>query len=84
MSGLGFGGYPVTTVAMATLKDFRVLKFVGFPQTKPLHRFSPNFQGSLPQEDLELIRFWGVSGNNCCHGNTLRFSGFKVCGCSTG
>ena len=25
-------------------KDFRVLKFVGVPQPKPLHGFSPNFQ----------------------------------------
>ena len=40
-----FGGYPVITVATATLfKIFQVLKFVGVPQTKPLHGFSPNFQ----------------------------------------
>ena len=26
-------------------EDLRVLKFVGVPQTIPLHRFSPNFQG---------------------------------------
>ena len=29
---------------MATLLDFRVFKFVGVPQPKPLHGFSPNFQ----------------------------------------
>ena len=34
----------LTTVAMATLIDFWVLKFVGVPQPKPLHEFSPNFQ----------------------------------------
>ena len=34
----------VTTVAMATLLDFQVLKFVGVPKPKPLYRFSPNFQ----------------------------------------
>ena len=43
--------------------------------------FRQIFRVCLPQEDLELIRFWGVSGNNCCHGN--RFLGLKVCGCST-
>ena len=95
------------------------IKLVGVPQPKPMHRFSPYFQGMftprgsradfrgylavamatllrffwslnlwvfhslnpcmdfhqifgvcLPQQGLELIRFWGVSGNNCCHGNT--------------
>ena len=25
--------------------------------------------------DLELIRFWGVSGNNCCHGNIFNIFG---------
>ena len=40
-----FGGYPVTTVAMATLLNLSGLKIVGVSQTKPLHRFSPNFQG---------------------------------------
>ena len=38
--------------------------------------FHQIFRGFLPQEDLELIRFWGVSGNNCCHGNT--FKDFQV------
>ena len=27
---------------------------------------------SLSQVDLELIRFWGVSGNNYCHGNNFK------------
>ena len=40
-----FWGYPVTSVAMTTLLRFSGLKFVGVPQTKPLHGFSPNFQG---------------------------------------
>ena len=38
----------------------------------------------LPQEDLKLVIFSGVSGNNCCHGNTFKFFGLNVCGCSTG
>ena len=25
----------------------------------------------LPKEDLELISFWCVSGNSCCHSNAL-------------
>ena len=41
-----FGGYPVITVAMATLfKIFQFLKFVGASQPKPLHGFLQNFQG---------------------------------------
>ena len=45
-----------------------------------MHRFLPNFQGIFTpslgaQEDLELVRFWGVSGNDCCHGNTLKIFG---------
>ena len=27
----------------------------------------------LPQEDLELVSFGGVSSNSCCHGNTEYF-----------
>ena len=69
-----FWGYPVTTVAMTT-QDFQVLQFVGVPQTKPLHGFHQIFRICLPQDDLELIRFWGVSGNNCCHGNTFNIFG---------
>ena len=52
--------------------DFWVLYFVGVPQTKPLHRFSPNFQEMFY---LELIRFWRVSSNNCFHGNTFQIFG---------
>ena len=33
--------------------------------------FHQIFRVYLPQEDLELLRFWGVSGKNCCHGNTF-------------
>ena len=36
-------GYLVTNAVMATLKDFWVLEFVGVPQPKPIHKFSPNF-----------------------------------------
>ena len=57
-------------------QDFLVLNFVDVPRPKPLHGFSPNFQGMItPQEDLELIRFLGVSGNNCCNGNTFKCHG---------
>ena len=52
------------------------------PQPKPLHRFSPNFTGRLPQEDLELFRSWGISGNNYYHGNTEDFRLLKFVGIS--
>ena len=41
---------------------FRVLKFVGVPQTKPLHRFSPNNQGMFTprasRADKVLVGIW--------------------------
>ena len=51
------------------------LNFVGVPQPKPMHGFSPNFQDMFTQEDLELIMFWGIFGHNCCHGNSLKIFG---------
>ena len=45
-----------------------VLKFLGVLQPKPSYGLSPNFIICLKQEDLEWIRFWGVS---CCHGNAF-------------
>ena len=51
------------------------IKLLDVPQPKPLHGFSPNFKGIVPHKDLELIRFWGESGNNCCHGNTFKIFG---------
>ena len=62
-----FSGYPLTTVAMATLLRFSGLKHCGCSCTD----FHPIFRVYLPHEDLELIRFWGVSSNICCHGNTF-------------
>ena len=41
--------------------------------------FHQIFRGCLPQGDLELIRFLGVSGNNCCHGNTFKIFSLKIC-----
>ena len=38
----------------------------------PCMEFHLIFRVCLPQEDIELIRFWGVSSNNCCHGTTFR------------
>ena len=40
-----FWGSLATTVAMATLLRFLGVKVVGVLQPKPLHGFSPNFQG---------------------------------------
>ena len=45
-----------------------------FHSLNPCTDFHQIFRICLPQEDLELVRFWGVSGNNCCHGNTLKAS----------
>ena len=43
-------------------EEFRVLKFVGVPQSKPLHGFSPNFQGMFTPRgstaDLVLVGIW--------------------------
>ena len=58
---------------MATLSDFGVLIFEGVSQAKPIHGFLLNFQDIFTQEDLELIRFYRVFGNKCCHGNIFGF-----------
>ena len=60
---------------MATLLIFSGLKVVGVPQPKPLHGFSPNFQDMFTPRDLQLIRFWRVSGYHCFHGYTFKISG---------
>ena len=49
------------------------IMLVGVPQPKSMHGFSPNFKVMYHHKDLELIRFWRVSGNNCCHDNTKYF-----------
>ena len=59
----------------ANFSDFWVPYLVGVPQTKPLKRFAQNVQDMFAPKDLELIRIWGISGNNCCHGNALNFWG---------
>ena len=48
------------------------IKLVGVSQYKPMYVFLLNLKVSLSQEGLELIKFWGVSGHNCSHGNTLK------------
>ena len=45
---------------MALAAEAAGIKFVGVSQPKPLHGFSKIFKICLPQENLELIRFWGV------------------------
>ena len=53
-----------------------MFNFVGVPHREPIHQFSPNFGGiSSTQEDLEVIRFWRISGKGCCHG-LLRLANF--------
>ena len=41
------------------------------------------FRICSPQGDLELISGFGVSGNNCYHGNAFNFWLLNLCGCST-
>ena len=64
----------------AALADIQLL---GVPQPKPMHEFSPNFQGMFSPIGSRVDYVLGVSGNNCCHGNTFKIFGLKVCGCST-
>ena len=47
------------------------INLVGVPQTKPCSDFYQTFRISQPPKDLELIRFWAVSSNNCCLGNAF-------------
>ena len=75
-----FWGYPVTTVAMATLLRFLGFKVVGVPQPKPCMDFHQIFRGCLPQDHLELIRFWGYPVTTVAMATLLRFLGFKVVG----
>ena len=63
------------TVVPCAIGVVACIKLVAVPQLKPMHRFSPNFQEILPQDDLEPIRFLGGSSNNCCHGNTFKILG---------
>ena len=35
------------------------IKFVGFPQPKPMHRFSPNFQGIFIPKGSRVELEWG-------------------------
>ena len=59
-----------------TFSDFWFLNLVGDQQTKHMHTFHQTFRTCLPPKDLELIRFWVVTCNNCCLDNT--FSNFWV------
>ena len=68
---------------MATLLDFWVLKLMAVPQPEPTHRFSPNFQGMLLQEYLEVISLERYPVTTVAMAILLRFFGLKVCGCST-
>ena len=61
--GLHIYSYSYYTCCHGNTSDFGVFKFVDVPQPKPIHKFSPIFV--YPKYDLELISFFGVSGNNC-------------------
>ena len=57
--------------------SFLVSHLVGVPQAKTYADLHHIFKMCLPLKDLKLITFWEVSGNNCCHGNTLKFCSLK-------
>ena len=65
---------------MTTLLNFRVLKSVGVPQPKNMHRFLPNFQAVCTPRGSRGGKVLGVSDNNCCRGNTLNFWILKFVG----
>ena len=46
-----------------------------FHSLNPYMDFHQIFKICLPQEDLQLIRFWGVFSGNCCHGSTFKIFG---------
>ena len=54
-----------------------------FHSLNPFTDFHQIFRGCLTQEDLKLIRFWWHPVTTVAMGTLLRFSGLKVCGCST-
>ena len=53
-----FWGYPVITVAMATLLRFSNLKLCGCSRLNPSTDLHQIFRICLPQVDLQLMRFW--------------------------
>ena len=59
------------------------IKLVGVPQPNLCTGFHQIFRVCLPQEDLELIRFGGVSGTTVAMATVLRFLDLKVGRCST-
>ena len=61
-----------TSVAMTTLLRFWGLKVWVFHSLNPFTDFNQTFRVCLTQEDLEVIRFWVVSGNNCCQCNIFK------------
>ena len=49
----------VIVVSCAVRAAAAGIELVGVPQSKPFTQFHQIFTGCLPQDDLELIRFWG-------------------------
>ena len=47
---------------------------VGVPMPKPIFRMCSH------QDDLELTRCWGLSGNSHCHRNAFKIMGFNFMG----
>ena len=57
---------------------------MGVPQTKPLHRFTPNFQGMfIPKGSRADLVFLGYPATTVAMATFKKFFGLKDCGCFT-
>ena len=60
---------------MTTLLIFWGQSLWVFHSLKSCTDFHQIIRICLPQDDIDLIRFWGVSCNSCCHFCVLEFAG---------
>ena len=63
---------------MATLLRFLSLGVLVYHSLNLCTDFYQIFRGCLPQEDLDLIRFWGYPVATIAMATLLKFSGLKV------
>ena len=68
----------VIVVPCAITAAAAAIKLVGVSQLNPCTDFHQIFRVYLPQEDLELIRFWGVSATTVAMATLLQFLNHKV------
>ena len=56
------------------------INLAGASQPKPMHVFSPNFQGVYPKRIYSWLGFGGYLATTVAMITLLRFFGLKVCG----